>query len=77
MAHGTPATESFSGVRQERKGDTPSTRFEVRPGCYLTLFDDGRTKFTVNEVESGLKIRVKNKDSHNLPGGGAAIETIH
>ncbi|WP_154697374.1 hypothetical protein [Lentzea guizhouensis] len=58
---------TFTAVRQDRNTrETPSWRFEVRPGCYVTLFDDGRTRFLMNETDE-YEVKPKNADAR-YPG---------
>lgn len=45
-------TFTFTAYRQRGNArETPSWRFEVRPGCWVTLFDDGRTRFLMDETD--------------------------
>jgi hypothetical protein len=74
MPNGDRVTETFEGVRQESSRTAPSVRYEVRPGCFLTLFDDGRTRFTIDPVKSGRKVTGTFNNRSNLPGG-KMIET--
>jgi hypothetical protein len=58
---------TFTGVRVA--GDsrrTGSVRFEVSPGCVLTLFEDGRVRFRI-DPQDGRKI-VHWRNNSNKPG---------
>jgi hypothetical protein len=44
--------KTFTAVRYEGdKQQGPSVRFEVSPGCFVTVFDDGHVRFRVNESD--------------------------
>lgn len=54
---------------------TASWRSEVADGCFLTLFDDGRTKFVARQVDlrDGFVIETAEDTADNT--GGAMIRT--
>ena len=58
---------AFTAVRRPGNArETPSWRFEVAKGCWVTLFDDGRTRFLMDETEEH-KVEHKNRDAR-YPG---------
>lgn len=64
----------FEGKRQRYYGDIGSIKYDIAPGVYLTVFDDGRVKCVMDEAGSGRKVKLKNSDTHNYPEGGKCIE---
>lgn len=66
---------TFEGRRQDRSSrETPSVRYEVSPGCWVTIFDDGRVRFTIDPVKSGRRVGHVITNTTTLPGG-KMIET--
>ncbi len=75
LKNGDSVSTTFVGIRQDRSArETPSVRYEVRPGCYVTLFDDGRTRFTIDPAVANRKVHHVVDNNSNLPGG-KLIET--
>ncbi|MDX8142731.1 hypothetical protein SK854_11460 [Lentzea sp. BCCO 10_0061] len=66
-------TFEFTAVRRPGNArETPSWRFRVREGCWVTLFDDGRTRFLMDPTEE-YKVEHKNRDADHP--GTKLIET--
>lgn len=57
-----------TGKRYETglNGSPPFDRFEVAPGVFLSLFDDGRVKVRMDPAD-GCEVKVKQKDA-TYPG---------
>jgi hypothetical protein len=63
----------FTAIRRPGSArETPSWRFEVREGCWVTLFDDGRTRFLMDETDD-YQVTGKNQDRYRP--GARMIET--
>jgi hypothetical protein len=63
----------FTAVRRPGSArETPSWRFQVREGCWVTLFDDGRTRFLMDET-AAHEVIGKNRDRYRP--GARMIET--
>jgi len=63
----------FTAVRRPGNArETPSWRFEVSEGCWVTLFDDGRTRFLMDET-AGYKVTGTNRSVYRP--GAKMIET--
>lgn len=62
------------GKRQRYYGDVGSIKYDVAPGVYLTLFDDGRVKCVMDVAGSGREVEHKLSDRHNFPAGAKCIE---
>ena len=76
MRNGDEVMTMFSGRRQDRNSrETPSVRYEVVSGCYVTIFDDGRVRFTIDPVKANRKVSHVITNTSNLPGG-KMIETV-
>jgi hypothetical protein len=64
---------TFTAVRRHGSArETPSWRFQVAEGCWVTLFDDGRTRFLMDETDEH-KVEHKNRDARRP--GAKMIET--
>jgi len=75
MENGEIVRTTFEGRRQDRNSrETPSVRYEVSPGCHVTIFDDGRVRFTIDPVASGRRVAHVITNTTTLPGG-KMIET--
>lgn len=75
MQNGDEVRTVFVGRRQDRNSrETPSVRYEVAPGCHMTIFDDGRVRFTIDPVKAGRTVSDRPNNTSNLPGG-KLIET--
>lgn len=57
-----------TGTRYESglNGSPPFTRYEVAPGVWLTVFDDGRTRVRMDPTDTH-DVKVKTKDT-TYPG---------
>lgn len=71
---GDTVEQPFKGKRQRYYGAIGSIRYDITPGVYLTVFDDGRVKCVMDETGSGRKVKHKNSDRHNYPEGAKCIE---
>jgi hypothetical protein len=70
VQNGEEVRTTFVSRRQDRNSrETPSVRYEVSEGCFVTVFDDGRVRFTIDPVKSGRKVHDRPHNDSNLPGG--------
>ncbi len=56
-----PATR-YEGDKQQ----APNVRFEVAPGCFVTVFDDGRVRFRIDPQDGRSAVYWRNES--NVPG---------
>jgi hypothetical protein len=68
-------TVTFTAKRYD--GDTRETanvRFEVSPGCWVTVFDDGRVRFRFDPDE---RFRVNHRSTSTNVPGAHQMERLH